>query len=719
VSNTNVTGANLGFTGGTSANNAGLAAAGPSSHATAAVGLIPALVPGVGDSTAASFMDGKASANLDQGAKSGTGNSVAGSQVAGVTPAGNGVLADVNGSVANLAGSGPTAALNAGVADSGPAADAITVGALPIKGSLATAGQNGNTDADLTQRVGAGSGDATSGSQVENGVSGLTFNKNFTAFGAAVSGPGGSANVGRSHAGAGSLAGLIAVIPPPGNALTGDAVAGSFQNGDDSSRLLQGAQSLSGDASTGSQIDRGLGIGLGLMDNLNVSGFLVSATGGVGALNLGQQAAGPVAEAATLGGGAIATVGQDGKDTVNGSQGALALSGDAAAGSQGTKGDIGLVSHSKNVSALAAALSGSAGDANLGSWLAGPIAAANDVSVPTAGFSLLPGAIAATGQKGDDQADWSQFSGALTGDSLAGSQGDAVGLAGALADTNVSLGSFSHSGNAADLAAMGGVTGPVAAAIGVGPSDPFGLTGHAAAFSTQNGGDQSIATQAGNALTGDAIAGSQLRNGGPIGLASAGAALNLAAGSISGSGDSFGAQELGAVSGPVSIAVPLGALSAVAAANQSGTDRLISGQVGVSASGDAASGSQVFGQLGGIGGLGRVNATAGSISLTGPAFGNNLGIGAAVPTVSFGGIAAGGQGGDNLLLVLQHFGSFSGDVLIGTQTDIPSLLPFFFGTNLVAPWGAGGVFSPGLLPRTSVAGVTDGILALVGDALTA
>jgi hypothetical protein len=651
VQNANSAARGIAVSGPTVTTNGGFANAGPTSVS-------------VGSSSSASQFGG-ASGSLDQVSTGGSGDAFSGSQTTESVGDLGGIFTVLNRSASedDVAVTGLAAAGNLSVANGGP----VAVGLLaPANARLA-----GNAGFDVQDEANAVSGDALAGSQSTEALGGVVANDNRSRLGIAVSGPACASQI----CGGGNTS--VTTAGPLAVGVTTPASAAQFGNDASTSRLRSDART--GLAGAGFQKTQALG---GVVATTNDATLGIGVSGPAIAGNLNVGGSGPAA----FGFGTTpATAGLFGNASNEIDGNAIAFSGDALTGGQTTK-----------------ALGGAVLDSNrtLGTFAFSGFAAAGNALFDQAG----PVAFGSGGafQNGDARIALRPIALGASGDAVSGVQAT-NGLTGVSANDNRAAlaGAFSANACASPLCAgilldedgnaglvPGGnlgfyVAGPVGGGL-LAPGNAF-LNGNASIA-------QGLAA---GAISGDAVAGSQIGSGG---LFSANA--NTAIGVLAGCGfvplacDATAGNVGAGVAGPIAFG-----FDAPAASFQHGNAAIFGdpAQKAFAVGGNSIAGSQ-------IGGSGqRTNNAFGvaafatlSTAFNGlAAFPGPIALGAGEP-----GFAA--LAGDAVLGVGQDVGSTSGDAFAGSQvsggTGLGSLLGSGFGGFGGLPTGLGGLGGTGGLP---------------------
>lgn len=704
VLNTNVTDGNTGVSGAAASLNDAVAVAGPSSSTVTAATAGPLASAAAGTATAVTTMDGDATTFVNQVARSDSGDTTVASQDVRVpTQVGTVDVQDFNRSSGSLGFSGDALSSNAGVGASGPSSSASSTATAEDFGiaasgdATAVTSQDGDTNADLTQLATSRTGAADSGSQSEHvraeerdNVHVQNTNVADTAF--VFTGDATSANVGEAIAGATSEAASTAAADAFGLATAGDAVGATSQDGDADALLEQIASSTSGDGSAGSQSDgirtRGDRSRAEVL-NTNITDGATAFSGNARSENFGAALAGPGSAAVSLAtatgfgislaGDAVASGIQDGNARVLGVQTASTRTGDVASGSQDTEIDAGseVSVEDTNVASAPLTISGDALGSNLGSWLAGSSAsAASTASTSGFGTASSDDATAVIDQHGDNDALFTQVASVSTGGALAGSQRNRIRARDARVhtqDTNVADASTAISGPGIVVNDAVGATGPVATAASAATAGLFDVVtiGPATAVAEQDGDNRSLATQVGSVHTGDTFAGSQIKAIDARDNVVRTEATNVSDDAFAFSGAAGVFNALGAQIGTIADAAPTGTDAAVAVADQSGDNRLISTQVASGRTGTVGAGSQVIAYTGSEDQFFQVqNITAAVGGVSGSVFGLNAVLATAgTPASSTGGVAVVTQDGDNGVNNLQTFSAASGNAFFGVQLE--------------------------------------------------
>lgn len=439
-----------------------------------------------------------------------------------------------------------------------------------------------------------------------------------------------------------------------GPAATSGGTSMSQQNGNNSVTVRQTSTAKSGDAVAGSQVTGVVG-GDATIQNQNSSSGSTAISGNATASNTAVVNAGPTSSS-TAG---AAQSAQQGDNAVRVLQDADAQSGDSVAGSQvtGAVGDA-ITVQGQNHSEDAFSFSGDADATNLAFVAAGPSADATEI---------FGDAEAQAGQIGDNDVVLRQSSSAATGDSLAGSV--VTGIVGdddaTATSQNSSEDSVAFSGNAfADNLAI--VTaGPAATASSI--------FGDATSQSAQQGDNGVIADQESGAVSGDALAGSQV-----VGLVSSETGSlqvqnqQSSDSDFASSGDAIALNDAFVGAGPVATATSTFG-NVEAQASQDGDNDMITSQSATAASGDALAGSGVTGVVGGSDvTILNQNHADGPTALSGTAVAINTattfaGPAATVTSVFGDATAQSSQTGDNFSDVSQDVSAVTGDALAGSQ----------------------------------------------------
>ncbi len=664
----------------TASNNADVTA-GPEATAT-----------GTGDANASQVGDN--SVRVDQESVAGTGSAVAGSQVAGIV-GGDGVVQGTNSSTDAVGISGDADAFNDAFVAAGPFSDTVD--------GTANAAQVGDNDAVLRQSSEAASGDAVAGSQVTgyvgNGdatiqnqnastdpvaISGNAFAENFSAVLAgpaafSVTGTAQSSQVGDNDvlvdqeavstsgdAVAGSqVTGLVSaqrghltvqnqqssedpvaisgnadsvndvlVIAGP-EAFTDGAIAQATQNGDNDVTVVQTAEATSGDAVAGSQITGSVGGSDVTVQGQNVADAPFAFSGDAEAFNDGLVLAGPSAASGADGSASAAQLGDNDALLV---QDASATSGDAVAGGTvvGIVDTRDAVVQSGNNTVDATAFSGNATAFNAGLVEAGPVASTSGTGTASAV------------QNGDNSAGLAQLAEAESGDAVAGGQ-----VFGIVASRDVTVQAqnnadapFAFSGDA------------LAVNLGDVFAGPSAVTDDGTATATQFGDNDTFVAQEALAVSGDAVAGSQVL--GVVGGRDVVAQLtNTSTDALAISGFAEAFNDAIVLAGPEAIASGAG----TASANQIGDNSIDLDQIATAHSGDAVAGGQVVGVAGARDAtVQHVNNATAPFALTLDAFATNLAAGSVGPVANPGTVS---QVGDNSVTAGQATDAITGDAVSG------------------------------------------------------
>jgi hypothetical protein len=538
-----------------------------------------------------------------QNSRARSGDAIAGSQVTGVV-GGNATVQNSNMSFGAVAVSGPVVAGNVAVVNAGPTA-----------GGGGSAQQIGNNSTRVIQNNVAESGAAVAGSQVTGIVGGgnsTVQNQNLCVGCVAVSGAVVSVNAAFVNAGPQAAGGQASQI---GN---NDAV------------LVQASDVRSGDAIAGGQVT-GLVGGGGTVQNSNFAAFPVAVSGPAIALNIAASGAGPSS------GGGLAQTSQFGSNTVLADQQANVRSGDAVAGSQVT----GMVSSQLGSLAVQNQQASIAPIAVSGAAVAVNVLAAN------AGPTSVGAGIPQAQQLGNNNVRATQVTDVRSGDAVAGGQVvGAVGGSGVIQGSNFAI---------LPVAVSGPAVGLNFGLAGAGPS----ASGGGAASASQFGSNTSVLDQEVRAASGDAVAGGQVVGavGGPVAVQIQNTALVPIAVSGPAIGLNFG----------LNIAGPAAAGAGFASASQFGSNVAELGQIADTSSGDAVSGSQVVGIVGGFGSrIQGGNTALLPIALTSLATSFNAAAGGAGPQAT-GGVASTSQAGNNIGRLFQLAPVASGDAVSGSE----------------------------------------------------
>lgn len=499
-----------------------------------------------------------------------SGDALAGAQVTGIVGNGDASVNNQNSSDFSLAVSGFALAGNVAAVTAGPSATALGLGV----GSTAQAAQEGDNDVHLTQVSGSSSGDALAGSQVVGLVSSETGsievqNQQSSDFDTAISGSSAAVN--------------LAVVTGGPSALAIGSEAQASQFGDNSVIVTQDAAAATGDALAGSTVVGVVGGSDVTVSGQNVSDFAFATSGSSAAVNDAVVVAGPDASALGLL-DAEAQAAQDGDNDVLLSQGAVAESGDAVAGSHVTGvvtdgGDV-TVSNQNNAD-LPLAISGAAVTSNAAVVAAGPSASA---------LAVVFDAEAQVSQVGDNDIDVVQAAESTSGDAVAGSQVTGVVADGGdveIQNQNNSDLAFATSGAAVavnDLAVAGGPTAIATA-----------LLGDATSQASQDGNTSVVFSQDLVASSGDGVAGSQVAGVVGQGDESAVQQQNSADLPFAVSGAVVGLNGAAGTLGASAISASLAGGDATA--QQDGDSDLVANQHLDLNSGDGVSGSQVVGTV--------------------------------------------------------------------------------------------------------------------------
>lgn len=307
----------------------------------------------------------------------------------------------------------------------------------------------------------------------------------------------------------------------------------------------------------------------------------------------------------------------------------------------------------QNGAAATAAVSGPAAGVNGAVLTAGPAAAGIGSSSQSQQF-------------GDNSVTAHQSSTAKSGDAVAGSQVNGVvgGGHNVVQNSNSSLGAVALSGPA--------VVSNVAVANAGPRANSLGILGNAQ--SGQVGDNHMIVHQESEAISGDAVAGSQVT--GIVGGDAIVANQNSSLGSLAVSGGACAAFVCGggnilfAGAGPDALAV--GLITPNANAAQFGDNDVVIRQATSAVSGDALAGAQVTGAVGADDMVvANSNSSRFSFGFSGPAVASNIGLANAGPGATtiglLGNTSQVSQGGDNRLVLDQSSGARSGDAVAGSQ----------------------------------------------------
>jgi hypothetical protein len=555
-----------------------------------------------------------------QDARGHSGDALAGSQVTG------GVGGDIsifgtNSSLGTLSVSGFAVGLNGSVAQGGP---------IGIAGITGSASQRGDNLTAQDQTVDLSSGDAVSGAQVAGAV----------ASGDVVIQASNDATAAGSLSGftVGVNAGLALGGPISGGFLS----AQSQQGGDNGVKQDQLVNSSTGDALSGAQVAGAVADGDVTIAAQNAARLTGSLSGLASGFNFGSAAAGPAGisvvgtNASQLGDNGVAfdqTVNTATGDSVSGAQVEGAVAG----------GDVTVLT--QNSALLTGALSGLGVGANFGTANAGPT---GTVMGGIAGLGLIGGSAS---QVGDNGVTFDQTVNSVSGDAVSGAE-----VTGVVADGDVQI---SASNSAFLVGSASGIS--IGFNLGLGQGGPVanGLLG----ASAQQGGNNTVQTnQTVNATTGDAVGGAQVTgavsNDGDITIST----QNSSIASLALTAPAFGANAALSRGGPFA----LGGLGANA--SQFGDNRVGYAQEVNATVGDAVSGSEVTGAVGG----GDVtiqgsNSSLGAISASFPVVGVNFGAVQGGPVGLAGVSGSASQFGRNDLSADQSVNATTGDAVAGSQ----------------------------------------------------
>jgi len=278
----------------------------------------------------------------------------------------------------------------------------------------------------------------------------------------------------------------------------------------------------------------------------------------------------------------------------------------------------------------------------------GPVVGAN-----VNGFGGGPTAVAAGGassqQLGSNHAKVSQTGTAKTGDPVAGGQvTGVVGDNATVQNSNSAIGVAAGSGPAVMANVNGGRVGPLAASVG--PSQ-----------TAQTGSNSLDLSQSGTAETGDAVAGGQVTGIVGDGVHHVQMQNSCIIGCLAFSLPAAVANLNGASVGPVSASL------VTAQAGQVGDNDAVISQSSSAKTGDAISGAQVTGGVGGSAVVQNSNNCLLCVSATFPAAAVNLNAAAVGPLAASVLNAQTSQTGDNSTDVAQEVSGQTGDALSGSQ----------------------------------------------------
>lgn len=282
----------------------------------------------------------------------------------------------------------------------------------------------------------------------------------------------------------------------------------------------------------------------------------------------------------------------------------------------------------------AAAATGAALGGNASNFAGGPTAAA-------AGG-------ASSQQLGNNTAKVSQTGTAKTGDPVAGGQvTGVVGDNATVQNSNSAIGVAAVSGPAAVVNANGGKVGPTA--VSLGPSQ-----------TAQSGSNSLDLSQSGTTSTGDAVAGGQV-----TGIVGGGTHM------VQNQNNCLGCVALSAPTAVVNLngafAGPTAASLAPAQAGQVGDNEAVISQSSNTKTGDAVSGGQVTGTVGGSAAVQNSNSCLGCLAASFPAFAFNVNAGATGPAAASIVNSQTSQSGDNSLDLSQNTTGSTGDAVSGSQ----------------------------------------------------
>lgn len=437
----------------------------------------------------------------------------------------------------------------------------------------------------------------------------------------------------------------------------------SQQVGDNAISATQHIDTSSGDAVPGSQVF-GL-IGDGTIQASHSATDTNATSGEVNAANRLTITTGPQALAVDgiFGlGTSVASSSQLGANEVAADQIVVAASGDATSGSQVVGGVDGDPTFQLTSTASATDASSGSVDSivNAGDIAAGP------VTVAVGGFLLGGPGTANAQQIGSNFADLAQAARAQTGDAVAGSQ-----VSGAVGGTPVAQ----YSNSADSIGATSGDvelvsndseirTGPLAVGLG-GPL--LGSDGTAA--SEQVGDNLASSTQVANAQTGDAVSGSQIS--GTVDGSPELQGTNYASNADATSGSVLeSTNEANLFVGPA--ATGAGAIlfgpAGYAAVSQIGDNVAEANQFSDASTGDAVSGSQINGTVGGSPTIQGANSADDVAATSGDATSYNFSDIQVGPSIIISGDNANAsQIGDNNVALDQWLSAATGDAISGSQ----------------------------------------------------
>lgn len=427
-------------------------------------------------------------ATLTQSNRAQSGDAVAGSSVTGIVGDGSTTVQGQTSSTSADATSGDVTSDNL--------ISGAAVGPTAFSGDeTASASQIGDNSVDLSQDARAGSGDAVAGSQVTGLVADAAGHITVQNQQSSDDDTATSGNVG------GLINSIDAVQAGPFAEATTDA-SSATQNGDNAIVVNQGAYLKSGDAVAGSQVT-GVVSSSGdvTVQGQNVSDSSDATSGDVADGTIVNEVVDVTAGPSALAGPGGSTVSQVGDNLLAISQGAVATSGDAVAGSSVTGIDphASVTVQNSNSSVDATASSGDVAED-------GSINSVDTVFVGPSALNTGQGTEPATAsQIGDNSAVIDQAAGLSSGDAVAGGQITGVIAAGSdvtVQNQNSSTGDTATSGDVGSDSTVNEVS-----IINAGPS-AFGALGEVSA--TQIGDNDVSIEQSAVLASGDAVAGSQV-----------------------------------------------------------------------------------------------------------------------------------------------------------------------------------------------------------------
>lgn len=561
---------------------------------------------------------GNNDAVITQTADAHVGDAVAGSEVTGIVGGSATVQQSNNCGLICVAATLPAVSFNASLPVVGPTALSVV---------SAQTSQGGNNTATLAQSATGTTGDAVSGSQ----VTGWVGDQN------------GFLTVMNQQAGQGEIAfsgtaivGNVGIVPPGPFSLGLLLNAQSSQTGDNVTVVAQDANGSSGDALAGSQVTGGVGGDMTISHTNSAIGTIALSNPIVPVIgfNAAFGHSGPTALGLLTSGSS-----QFGSNATSLDQRVKTSSGDAVSGGQVvgavSSGDVRVMASNSALATLG--VSGGALGGNGGTALAGPASA---------------GALSAQSQQtGRNTTAHVQATDVSTGDALSGAQ-----TVGAVADGDVTV---SAQNSAILTLGISGVA--LGGNAGFAFAGPFALSG-LNANTSQLGDNVSTFTQVVSTATGDAVSGGQVVgavSGGDVTIQAQSNALLVAAVSLPSAGLNVGASQ----SGSLALALIGGSSS------QTGNNGATYNQTVNATTGDAVAGAQVAGAVAdGDVTVSASNSAIGTVAITSPSAGANVGVANAGPVVLAALLNANAQqSGNNTVVQNQAVNVATGDAVSGSE----------------------------------------------------